>query len=353
MSESGDYDPGPWTGHDFSTARVAYDVHVNRSYSQAKTEKKTIKDLVPLSMTTESPYPLVIGIDQTGSMGKRTAIIASKMPYLEHEAKDYLGPLTEISFFAIGDATCGEDYPLQCRPFTNGPALNDRLKELVFEGGGGGTQQESYELAALYYARNVSLPNVGNSKKEDEFEEIEGSRFDRISEMVRLNLPQKGIMIFIGDEEPYAKIRKDLALKYAHVTLANDIDSKSVFEELKEKFSVYAVLIPYGNETDSNSVTSLRIHNNWCDLLGKDHVATLDAPDRVVDVIFGILAEERGRFPDFMAEIEDRQKDDENKVKTVYKSLATIHNFAEKPEDESKSVLHVSLDNDEEGDDLV
>ena len=30
MSESGDYSPGVWAGHDFSSARRTYDSHVGR-----------------------------------------------------------------------------------------------------------------------------------------------------------------------------------------------------------------------------------------------------------------------------------------------------------------------------------
>lgn len=328
MSESGDYDPGPWSGHSFTDARKTYDVHVGRSYKDAVDTKKTIADLLPTTLETKSSTPLVIVTDETGSMGEWPVTIFSKLPYLEHEAKDYLGADTEISFSAIGDARNHEDYPLQCRPFTKGASLSDRLKELVIERKGGGSLHETYELAALYYARNVKMP-----------------------------LAEKGIMIFIGDEKPYDAITPDLARKYAHVDLSKSVQTKDVFKELSKKFSVYAILKPYDGDANNMSVTDKEVHSTWCNLLGEDHVAILPSAERVVDVIFGILAEEKGRFKDYMKEIEDRQKDDPRKVEIAYKSLSTIHNFDYPDYGASKvtggSRLHMPVKDGTEGDDLA
>ena len=69
MSESGDYSPGVWAGHDFSSARRAYDAHAGRSYSDAVTAKKVTKDLIAENVTTNSTAPVIIVTDQTGSMG--------------------------------------------------------------------------------------------------------------------------------------------------------------------------------------------------------------------------------------------------------------------------------------------
>ena len=73
--------------------------------------------------------------------------------------------------------------------------------------------------------------------------------------------------------------------------------------------------------------------------MGEDHVVELPDAKRVVDVIFGILARETGRIEYFREEIEGRQ--DPDQVKTVYKSLATIHKLpaAGKPVDRGNSIL--------------
>ncbi len=294
MSESGDYDPGPWRGYDFKSARAAYDVHAGRSYDDAVTAKKSRDDLVPASLRTESESPLVIACDVTGSMGEWPATIFSKLPYLDLEGKEYLGKSMEICFAAIGDAH-SDSYPLQVRPFCGGKGLEKRLKELVIEGGGGGSTQESYELGALYFARNIEMPRAVNP-----------------------------LCIIIGDEGLYSYADKDQASEWARTTLEGRTSTSQIFEELKRKYNVYLVRKPYGDSSANvMDSTNQRIYNEWVALLGADHIADLPDAGRVVDVIFGILAKETGRIGYFEDELKGRQKPDQ--VKEVLKSLHSIH----------------------------
>ena len=294
MSESGDYDPGYWKGYDFSEARKAYDVHVGRSYDDAKKEGKKLEELVEPKVSTKSASPLVIICDVTGSMGEWPATMFSKLPYLELEGKEYLGEDMEICFAAVGDAHC-DKYALQVRPFSKGKDLEKRLKELVIEGGGGPGVQESYELAALYFNHNVEMPNA-----------------------------TKPILIMIGDEAFYDRIDAGQAKKYANVKLQADEKASSVFEELKNKFSTYLIRKPYsGASSNSMSPQDKRIYKRWEAVMGEERISDLPDPNRVVDVIFGILAQETGRVDYFKKELKDRQKPEQ--VTTVLKSLETVH----------------------------
>lgn len=301
MSESADYDPGPWRGHDFKEAYDKYDSHVGRSYRDAssRTGGGTSSTHLPeASVSSDCSNPLMILCDVTGSMGEWPKVMFSKLPYLETEGKEYLGEDLEICFGAIGDATC-DSHPLQVRPFSKGTALKDRMLELDIEGGGGGHLTESYELAALYAVHNVAIPRA-----------------------------IKPILILIGDEKPYPFIDREHANKWAHVTLQERPSTKKVFEQLKAKFSVYMIRKPYGKSSaerdDGLSRTDEEIRSCWVDLLGLDRVVDLAEAGRVVDVIFGILAQEAGRVDYFREEIEGRQKPEQ--IATVYKSLASIHN---------------------------
>jgi hypothetical protein len=317
MSESGDYNPGVWKGHDFASARKSYDAYVGRSYDAAVTAGKATKDLICENCKTDSSAPLVIVVDETGSMGDWPATIFSKLPYLENEGKEYLGDDFEICFMAIGDAYCDEKYPLQVRPFAKGLELKDRLKELVIEGGGGGQTTETYELAALFASEKIKMPKA-----------------------------VKPIMIFIGDEQCYDSIGRDHAEKFMGIKLEKSLSTDQVFKKLKEKFSVYLIRKPYGSSSgNSLSVEDKRITDHWAGLVGDDHIANLPEANRVVDVIFGILAKEANRIPYFEHEIEDRQNEDQ--IKAVYKSLATIHKIADRDDGKKhtgKSVIKRSPD---------
>ena len=325
MSESGDYSPGVWAGHDFSSARRAYDVTAGRSYDAAVSAGKAAKDLIADNVKTDSTAPVIVVVDQTGSMGEWPKIMFSKLPYLEHETQEYLGPDAEFCFMAIGDAHNGEQYPLQVRPFAKGLDLKKRLEELVIEGQGGGQHTETYELAALFAAERVSMPKA-----------------------------IKPIIIFIGDEEPYDTISKDHALNLCGVKTEKTQTTKSVFDKLKDKMAVYFIQKSYGGGGSANSISSddRSTHNAWSNLLGDDHIAVLPSAERVVDVIFGILAKETNRIAYFEQELEYRQLKDtggDKKVDMVYKSLVTIHKIPEHVRDVTKgtgkSVMRKSVKN--------
>ena len=319
--EGGDYEPEPhWKGHgNFADARAHYDINAGRSYERAKVvEKKKALDLVEPKLVSASRRQVILVIDQTGSMGKRTGIIVSKLPYLEYEGQEYLGKDLDICFMAIGDATNHEDYPLQVRPFAKGADMKKRADELVIEAHGGGSMHETYELAALYLARNLETPNA----------------------------IEPPIVIFNGDEMPYDMVSADLAKRYAGITLGRSIPTVDMFKELKRKCSVYMNVASYNDEKtrdDAMSSNTQKVYKAWVALLGEDHVGYLPDPERVVDVIFGIFAKETGRMGYFEQELAGRQRPDQ--VAVVHKSLKTIHAATVSSDDDNDT----DDDDDEDG----
>lgn len=266
MSEGGDYERSPsWDhGHNFSSARDYYrDTHVAASRVEAQEARKPRSELLPAKLKTNSPTPVVLVGDETGSVGKRFSVAFSKSPYLVHEAKEYLGPDTETCVAAIGDAHNGENYPLQAREFTGDrTVLKTRIAELMIESLGGGSGHETYELAALYFANNVEMPKA-----------------------------TKPIIIFFGDELPYDEISPSMAEEIAHVKIKKTMTTEEVFEALKRKFSVYFIQFPYNTTVllETKGPTENQVYTRWVGLLGADHVSYLPDPERIVDVIFGIL----------------------------------------------------------------
>lgn len=228
--------------------------------------------------------------DVTGSMGDAPAIMFEKLPYLSNECKEYLGKGAEICFAAVGDAN-SDNYPLQVRKFAKESGLVKTLKEIVIEGGGGGTMQESYELAAAYFANNVEMPKAVTP-----------------------------VLIFIGDESPYETVRQDQAKDIAGVTIEKDIGTKRIFDSLQQRFSVYFIQRPYNQqEGEAMSGDTKNVRTNWRKYIPSDRIVYLPDPRRVVDVIFGLLANETGKKDYFEKELISRQNP--KQIKEVLTSL--------------------------------
>ena len=299
MSESGDFDPGPWTnrGHSFKSAHADYSAHAGRSYDDAVAAGKTLSDMLEKSLKTDSSAPMLIGTDETGSMGGWPATMFSKLPYLELEGQEYLGKDMEISWCAFNDAYTGVAYPVQARPFTKGTDLEVRLKEIALQGGGGSQMHESSELMLLYWARKVSMPKAINP-----------------------------IFFLITDEMPYDFVDTEQAKNIFGITLQKRISVEAVVKEVQQKGSLYVILKPYNLTAGDTDGDNAQIRKVWSGLVGADHVCYLPDPNRVVDVIFGVLAKETNRIDYFRKEIEGRQT--KAQVNTVYKSLNTVHDVS-------------------------
>lgn len=293
MSEDASYTPGEWSGHTFAEAKKAYTRETRTKVVEAVTRGVAASDLLPAKISTQSFAPVIVLCDVTGSFGSWPATIFSKLPYLDLEGQQYMGKDMEISFAAVGDHY-SDKYPLQVRPFAQGIQLKEQLDKLLVEGGGGSNAHEDYLLAALYYLHNAEMPNAAMN-------------------------PRKPLLIFIADEPIEAFTDPKPALQYAKVTLQGRVSAEEVFRALREKYEVYLI---YKRHSDFS-------RRQWAGLLGEDHVADLQDPERVVDVIFGIMAAHVGKVAYFRGEIEDRQEAHTpaggKKVATVYEALKTIH----------------------------
>lgn len=128
----------------------------------------------------------------------------------------------------------------------------------MVEGGGGGQTYESYELAAGYFLKAVEVArNV------------------------------KPVLVFIGDEMPYDRLNADQLMALGIRDASSSMNTEELFKQLAEVYDVYLIHKPYGN---SPSGTTKEVAAVWEKLLPENHVVPLQAPERVVDVLFGILA---------------------------------------------------------------
>ncbi len=160
--------------------------------------------------------PIVIALDVTRSRGDDTKLMYEKLPQLmgQIELKGY----TEnpgISFCAIGDAFA-DRAPLQVGQFEGDNRLDEVLQRIWIEEGGGGTGQESYELAAYFYSRTNAVRLAAGSGR-------------------------KGYFFFFGDEGFYPTLDRAVVKRIVGDDLDADLPAAEAFRLLHEKFHVFLI----------------------------------------------------------------------------------------------------------------
>ncbi|MBB6121493.1 hypothetical protein [Nocardiopsis algeriensis] len=211
------------------------------------------------------PESLAVSVlfDVTGSMGRVPRTLQRKLPdlfglllrkgYVEHP---------QILFGAVGDATC-DRVPLQVGQFESGNELEDDLGNIVLEGGGGGQNTESYELAMYFMARHTSMDCL----------EKRGRR---------------GYLFLIGDERAYGAVKAREVRSVIGDDLTEDIPFPVILAELRSRFEVYFVM-PSG----SAHYLSDEIRGFWDTHLGQNviHLEDLDAVSETIAVTIGMAEE--------------------------------------------------------------
>jgi len=261
----------------------------SQSQSQYSRITNAHKDVLPGSdrrLGTDAKNPIVVALDGTGSMGDSAKIMFDKMPMFwgQIEQKGYLTD-PALSFAIVGDQYCDEA-PLQITPFEKGLPIDDWLKKLWLEGGGGGQTMESYDLAAQFYLDRCDL---------DE--------------------PEQAFFFFIGDEDYYRTL--------------DDQPTEPIFKALMEKFEVFFIHWRY----DFGS-TDKRIVKSWKDLMG-ERLIVLKEDKAIVDVMLGIISMMTGvrNLDSYAKEMEERGQSNE-RIDTVTEA---IKDFDKKSETKVKT----------------
>jgi hypothetical protein len=209
--------------------------------------------------------PIVFALDVTGSMG----VIPDQLA--RRELPNFMKALTDagvtdpqILFMAVGDATC-DGAPLQVGQFESTAELMDQwLTFSYLEGGGGGQNKESYELALYFIAEHTDTDAWVKRKK-------------------------RGYLMMTGDELPYPFVSRHQVEALIGDALDEDIPIEAVVATLQETFEPF-FLIP---DLDRRE----RCERPWRDLLG-DHVICLESPEHTCWAAAGLVALTEGAVRD-------------------------------------------------------
>lgn len=234
--------------HKVATGAVAAAVH-DKLNPKGVTRESRDSDAHPNSL------PITVVLDVTGSMSSLPGRIQAKIPQLMGLLirKGYVAD-PQVMFTAIGDYF-SDKAALQVGQFESGLEMEDDLSKIWLEGGGGGTRQESYELALYFVARHTVTDAWEKRSK-------------------------KGYVFVIGDERPYDEVTKAQADAVFGDSLQANLPTADIVAELQVRNHVFFI-IPAGASHSRESW----LKDTWAGLLGAQNVLALDNPDDVAVTI--------------------------------------------------------------------
>lgn len=198
--------------------------------------------------------PIAVLFDVTGSMLEVPQVMQKQLAQLHGllQRKGYVDD-PQILFGAIGDAD-SDRVPLQVGQFESDNRMDEQLRTIFLEGGGGGQKSESYELAAYFMARHTAT---------DAFEKR----------------GRKGYLFIVGDEMNKPKLKASHIREVLGDDVHEDIDVGSIYRELQQRWEVFFILPRKTSYFDDPVV-----NEHWRDLMG-ERLLKLDEPAAVCDLI--------------------------------------------------------------------
>lgn len=214
-------------------------IFVNRSIDPLMVIKDKIRESCDSDEHPKS-YPIIIGLDVTGSMGRVPEnLIKEAFPDIMKTIMDKGVEHAQICFLGIGDHYT-DRAPIQVGQFETSDELTEKwLKAIYIEGAGGGNNGESYQLAWYFAAFHT---------KTDSFEKR----------------GIKGTLITIGDEPTHNSILGS-KLKELFGEGEEEILTNELLKEAQKKWDVYHI-----NVKDWTS-DRYKSPDKWEKLLG-DHL---------------------------------------------------------------------------------
>ena len=200
---------------------------------------------------------IAFALDVTGSMGKIPRLLAEReLPRFMRVLGDCRVRDPQILFCAVGDAT-SDRAPLQVGQFESTAELMDQwLTWSYLEGGGGGTGQESYELALYFLALHTEMDCVVKRHK-------------------------RGYLVMTGDELPYPTLSRHVVETVIGDRVDDDLKVEEIVAELQKTYAPFFII--------PDRDRARKIERRWRDLLG-DHVICTQGPEDVCYAAAGAVS---------------------------------------------------------------
>ena len=245
----------------YSTSDASYldrEVFSKRSLDESMNIKGKIRESRD-SEEHPNAFPIIIGLDVTGSMGTiPKKLITKGFPELMKKIMDEGVEHAQVCFIGYGDNEC-DNAPIQVGQFETSDELQEKwLKSIYLESGGGANDGEATSLVWYVAARHTSIDSV-------------------------LKHGKKGVLITIGDEPTLTNIpKRDLEELFGGAQ--SDVNATDILNEARENWEVYHI-----NVTDYSGNRN-SVKNQWKQLLGDNFVNTQSPNgDDIPELIAGIV----------------------------------------------------------------
>jgi hypothetical protein len=214
----------------------------------------------------ENSTPIILGLDVTGSMNDILEAVANGLGILVEGIYSKL-PVSDpqVMFAAIGDAFV-DSAPLQVTQFESDIRIAEQLKDLWFEGGGGGNGSESYPLTWLFVKDKVETDNFEKRDK-------------------------KGFIFTMGDDGWPSRLTKEQVSEFLGISTNEDVDVQSLLEEVSRKWEVFHLCLRQGQTYRDSDLSK------WQRLLGERAIPVTDHT-KIPEIIISILETVAGKSVD-------------------------------------------------------
>lgn len=158
--------------------------------------------------------PIALMMDVTRSRGQDAKIIhGDLLPFLGALHLAEAAPDPQLLFGAFGDAK-SDRAPLQVGQFESDDRMDHHLERIWLEEGGGGTGEESAELAAYFLSRKTKVDAIDKRG-------------------------MKGLCFFTSDEAPYPFVSAEEVKRIIGDDIGSDIPTPEIFAELQKRWRVF------------------------------------------------------------------------------------------------------------------
>jgi hypothetical protein len=195
-------------------------------------------------------------LDVTGSMGGVPVKVQAQLPKLMNKINTVSKvEHPQILFGAVGDEFSDKG-SLQVGQFESGIEMDIDISNFWLEGGGGGSNEESYQNAIYFASRNTVA---------DAFEKR----------------GKKGYLFLTGDEKPYPQVKSD-SINHICGTApqGGNISVGDIVKECSEKYHIFFIFPTNASNSSNHSIRKV-----WIDLLGSDHVIFLEDEENICDTV--------------------------------------------------------------------